>query len=52
MAGFTAEYEGGELCVDRHELEDARWFPLGALPELPPPRSIARYLLDQYLRQR
>lgn len=46
MAGFTAEYAGGALCVDRNELEDARWFPLDNLPELPPPRSIARYLLD------
>jgi NAD+ diphosphatase len=52
MAGFTAEYAGGELCVDHHELEDARWFALDALPELPPPRSIARYLLDQHLGQR
>ena len=52
MAGFIAEYAGGDLCVDRHELEDARWFSLGALPELPPPRSIARYLLDQHLGQR
>ena len=49
MAGFTAEYAEGALCVDHHELEDARWFPLDALPELPPPRSIARYLLDQHL---
>lgn len=52
MAGFVAEYAGGDLRVDRHELEDARWFPLGSLPELPPPRSIARYLLDQYLGKR
>lgn len=52
MAGFIAEYAGGELCVDRHELEDARWFPIDALPELPPPRSIARYLLDHYRGER
>ena len=52
MAGFTAEYAGGELCVDPHELEDARWFSLDALPELPPSRSIARFLLDQHLEQR
>lgn len=48
MAGFVAEYAGGEICIDAHELEDARWFPLDALPELPPPRSIARYLLDRH----
>jgi NAD+ diphosphatase len=52
MAGFTAEYAGGALCVVVHELEDARWFTLDDLPELPPPRSIARYLLDQHLGQR
>lgn len=52
MAGFTAEYAAGDLCVDPHELEDARWFSLDALPELPPPRSIARFLLDQHLEQR
>lgn len=49
MAGFTAEYVGGELCLDPYELEDARWFSIEALPELPPPRSIARYLLDRHL---
>ena len=52
MAGFSAEYAGGDLCVDCHELEDARWFSLDDLPELPPPRSIARYLLNQHLGQR
>lgn len=48
MAGFIADYAGGEVRVDTHELEDARWFPLEALPELPPKRSIARYLLDRH----
>lgn len=49
MAGFTAEYAGGEVQVAENELEDARWFPVDALPALPPRRSIARYLLDNYL---
>lgn len=48
MAGFVAEYAGGEIRVDHNELEDARWFSLDALPLLPPPRSIARYLLELY----
>lgn len=52
MAGFIAEYAGGELCVDHDELEDARWFSLEELPELPPPRSIARYLLDHHREER
>lgn len=50
MAGFTAEYAGGEIRVDHHELEDARWFPLDALPQLPPKRSIARYLIDHHAK--
>ncbi len=49
MAGFTAEYEGGEVQVEEKELEDARWFPVDALPLLPPRRSIARYILDTFL---
>lgn len=48
MMGFVADYAGGELKVDHHELEDARWFRRSALPDLPSRRSIARFLLDNY----
>lgn len=50
MAGFVADYDGGEIVVDRVELEDARWFAVDELPELPPRRSIARFILDAHLR--
>ena len=46
MVGFVADYVEGEIQVDTTELADARWFPVEALPELPPKRSIARYILD------
>ncbi|MCK4536732.1 MAG: NAD(+) diphosphatase [Desulfuromonadales bacterium] len=49
MTGFVADYAGGELVVQESELEDARWFPVDELPNLPPKRSIARYLLDTVL---
>lgn len=49
MCGFTAAYDGGEVQVERQELEDARWFPVDDLPNLPPKRSIARFLLDTVL---
>lgn len=49
MVGFTARYAGGEVVVDRDELEDARFFERGALPALPPKVSIARRLLDDWL---
>ncbi|MHB8708646.1 MAG: NAD(+) diphosphatase [Desulfuromonadales bacterium] len=49
MCGFVADYAGGEISVQTRELVDARWFPLDALPTLPPKRSIARYILDTEL---
>ena len=30
--------------------EDARWFPLHELPDLPGKHSIARFILDHYAR--
>ena len=48
MIGFIAQYSGGEITVNRHELEDARWFSIHDLPDLPPRLSIARFLLDRY----
>jgi NAD+ diphosphatase len=50
MAGFVADYDGGELRVDERELEDARWFCRQTLPAgFPPKRSIARWIIDRYL---
>lgn len=48
MAGFVADYAGGDICVDLQELEDARWFPADALPVLPARRSIARWIIDNF----
>jgi NAD+ diphosphatase len=50
MAGFIAEYAGGEIAVDHEELEDARWFCVNAMPaSLPAERSIARWIIDSYV---
>lgn len=49
MVGYVADYVGGEVRVDTRELDDARWFPVDRLPQLPPRRSIARYILDTAL---
>lgn len=46
MIAYTAEYAGGAIRLDDPEIEDARWFPLDALPKLPPAVSIARRLID------
>ena len=50
MAGFVADYVGGEVVVQEKELEDAGWFSVDDLPLLPPKRSISRYLIDTYAR--
>jgi NAD+ diphosphatase len=50
MIGFVATYAGGEIRVDHSELEDARWFFVTDLPDLPGKHSIARFILDRYAR--
>ncbi len=50
MAGFVAEYAGGEIVVDHDELEDARWFSLNEMPPgLPGCHSIARWIIDRFM---
>jgi NAD+ diphosphatase len=51
MIAFNADYAGGELHPDPAELADAQWFTLDALPQLPPPMSIARALIDSTVRR-
>lgn len=48
MIGFTADYAGGELKVNRDELEDARWFSANELPRISSRMSIARRLIDAF----
>ena len=49
MAGYVADYAGGEMRPDMTEVEDARWFGPGEMPEsLPTRRSIARWIIDTY----
>jgi NAD+ diphosphatase len=51
MCGFIASYAGGEITIDREELEDARWFPRDQLPNGPSRHSIAGYILETYARR-
>jgi len=48
MVGFVARYAGGEIVVDKGELEEAAWFHKDSLPNLPPPLSIARQLVESW----
>lgn len=50
MIAFTAEHAGGDIKVDPAEIAEARWFgPRDPLPELPPPQSISRALIEANL---
>jgi len=51
MIAFTAEYASGEIHIDPHEIEDARWFSRHTLPNLPPMPSIARMLIDSFIKR-
>ena len=51
MIAFQAEYAGGDMRHDPAELADAQWFTPENLPQLPPPLSIARALLDATLAE-
>ena len=48
MVAFTAEYEAGEIRVNPAEITDAGWFRADRLPEVPPPISIARRLINWF----
>jgi NAD+ diphosphatase len=50
MVGFVATYAGGEVTIDREELEDARWFPCDALPPGPSRHSIAGFIIQNFAR--
>jgi NAD+ diphosphatase len=52
MVGFVADYESGELALQPGEIEDAGWFTVDTLPALPSPLSIARALIDDFIRRR
>ena len=49
MIAFTAEYEGGDIQLEESEMADAGWYTAANLPQIPPPISIARRLIDDFL---
>jgi NAD+ diphosphatase len=51
MIAFTAEYASGELVLEEAEIEDAKWCTPETMPSIPPPMSISRALIDDYLER-
>ena len=50
MIGFTATYASGEIVCDPTEIADAGWYRRDDLPMIPPGISIARRLIDDWVR--
>lgn len=50
MVGFTAEYDGGVLALQRSELRKGGWFTADNLPPIPGKVSLARRLIDHWLK--
>jgi NAD+ diphosphatase len=52
MVGFTTRYVGGTIRLDERELDDAAWFHIDDLPEMPPPQSLAHYIITTWTASR
>jgi len=51
MIGFTAEYKSGEIVIDKKEIEEASWFSLNNLPLVSGKYTIARELIDWFVKR-
>lgn len=49
MVGFMARYKSGTIQPDYQELAGADWYRYDALPELPPPLSLARQIIMKWV---
>ena len=50
MLGFAADYESGEIRPDGEEIESAAFFRRDGLPPIPRPGSIARRMIEAWLK--
>ena len=46
MIAFFAEHDSGDIRIDGIEIEQAQWFEIDNLPQLPAKISIARRLIE------
>lgn len=51
MLGFTAEWESGEICPDRTEVSDVRWFAPEEIPDYYRGVSISARLIEDFVRR-
>ena len=51
MVGFIAEYDSGEIQLQRSELNKGGWYSRDNMPAIPGEVSLARHLIDHWLAQ-
>lgn len=51
MIGFTADYESGEIKLQKEELSTGAFYTKDHLPEIPKKLSMARKLIDDWLKE-
>ena len=49
MLGYKCKYNSGEIILNDNELEDAQWFDINELPNIPPESSISGKLIRSYI---
>jgi len=49
MLGFIATWKSGDIVLAEDEIADAQWYTPDDLPMIPPPPSIARALIDDWV---
>lgn len=51
MLGFFADHRSGDICVDGHEIAEARWYHRDQLPQTPSAQiSVAGQLIELFLQ--
>jgi len=51
MIAFFADYKAGEIAIEPVELIDAGWFAPDNLPDIPPEGSVARKMINEFIRK-
>lgn len=52
MLGYFADYAGGDIHVDQHEIVRAEWFKYDQLPNIPSANSISGQLINTFVQLR
>lgn len=52
MLGYFADYAGGDIELDQHEIRSAHWFRYNQLPRIPPATTISGRLIQAFVQER